>query len=235
MLKNKTLHGIFFGLFLLMGQSMALFGSAVDESHVTERIGVFVRDLKICHQEEWRNLSLELEYESDLSGKRIDPIEIKETFKEFLANYSAPRDFWEVMNLNLIATLTKKFPEIHNLRSILSLKPDQMLIFPRKSTVLYDRSKGIVKESFQFTKLNYLICNETFQSLDLIVAFDLKDNPVPADYPDYRWVDQAMERFFAEHPISLSKWQDIKPLLEAFILKEFPTLTKVEIELRISK
>ncbi|HEY4832308.1 MAG TPA: hypothetical protein VIH61_07095, partial [Waddliaceae bacterium] len=170
--KNITMFGI------LTAFSVSLLSaSIVDDSNKVEREGLFIRDLKICHQQEWRNLSITLEYETVPYGKASNAALIKGYIHQFLDEYPNQTDFWEIMNVNLVRSLLTEFPDIQKLKSILSLKPDRTLSFPRESRINYDVNNNALKESFGFTKLNYAICSETFGSLDLSVFFDLKDNP----------------------------------------------------------
>lgn len=206
--------------------------SVIDDSEATERLGFFVRGIKICHQGEWRHMTVSLEYESEINS---DVQEVKNFVRSFLEQYDNATDYWEVMNTKLVRMLAKEFPSIHTLKSKLSLAPDRTLFFPRESTVEYGRERQALKETFMFTKLNYLICNESFKALDLLVAFNFKEKPTPADYPDYRVVDSAMEEFFAEKPVSLSKWSLLKPQLEAFLLKRFPSFAEVEVSVKVAK
>lgn len=208
--------------------------STLNEKEVIETVGVFIRGLQICHQHEWRNLTLNLEYEAEFDKMSADTLAVKAHVKTFLENYSHPDDFWEIMNTKLIRSIVKTFPEIITLSSTFSLMPDRTLGFPRKSIVSYKRDSETLKESFSFTKLNYLICQETFCSLDLKVSWDMIDNPNPlSDYPDYQWIDGAMDAFFKEHPISFSKWKELKPKLLNSLLERFPTLTSIDIEVKV--
>lgn len=213
----------------------SLSASIVDDTTKVEREGLFIRDLKICHQQEWRNLSITLEYESDPYGKASNTTLIKEYIHQFLDEYPNQTDFWEIMNVKLVRSLLMEFPDIQKLKSVLSLKPDRTLSFPRESTINYDMTDNALKESFGFTKLNYAICSETFSALDLSVFFNLKDNPAQFDYPDYQWVDQAINEFFKEHPLSFSKWQSLKPQLEQFLLERFTTLTEIHVDVTLAK
>ena len=215
---------------LFMGTAQA---SEINDSNATERIGFFVRGLKICHQGEWRNMTVFLEYESDLNA--FDVLKVKNFVRQFLEKYDNAKDYWEVMNIKLVRLLVKEFPSIYTLKAKLSLAPDRTLFFPRESTVEYARDREFLKETFMFTKLKYLICNETFKELDLQVAFNFKENPQPADYPDYRSVDAAMEEFFAEQPVSLSKWSLLKPQLEGFLLKRFPSFSTIDVSVKVAK
>lgn len=188
-----------------------------------ERITVSLKNLKICHQHAWRNLSVGIDY----LGENIDVEDLRTYIKGFLSKYSEMDDFWEVMNVKLVKEISEAFPTISKIESTLSLQPDPVLIFPRGSTVKFDRDSEVLKERFSFTKRNYLICQETFRSLDMHVGFDFKDNPTAFDYPDYRWVDEAMNAFFKEHPVSFTKWTDLRPLLEEHLLREFPSLATI--------
>ena len=158
---------------------------------------------------------------------------VKERIRMFLEEYSNPADFWEIMNTKLVRSLSETFPDITTMKSTLSLAPDRTLHFPRESIIRYDRGSDILKESFNFTKLNYLICQETFRLLDLHVEWDLKNNPTLSDYPDYQWVDEAMEVFFKEHPVSFSEWKTLKPKLQTYLLERFPSLTSINVEVTI--
>jgi len=207
--------------------------SEINDSESDETIGIFVRGLKICHQNEWRNLTVNLEYDAEIGGSAMDIQAVKGHIRMFLEEYSNPDDFWEIMNTKLVRSLSETFPDITTLKSTLSLAPDRTLNFPRESIVRYDRDSDILKESFNFTKLNYLICQDTFRLLDLHVAWDLKDNPTLSDYPDYQWVDEAMEKFFKEHPVSYSEWKSLKPKLQAYLLEQFPSMTFINVEVTI--
>lgn len=201
--------------------------SELDETQANQRSGFSIQGLKIYHQEEWRNMTLTLEYES---GKELD---VKGRVKQFLADYDKPADFWEIMNVKLTRSLIEKYPEITALKTKISLAPDRTLLFPRASTVQYDHSP-VLKEFFEFTKLNYRICNETFQMLDFHISFQMKENPGPFDYPDYQWLDQAMDEYFKERPLSFSKWSEIKPELEGYLLERFPTVSTLNIDVTIA-
>jgi hypothetical protein len=217
--------------FLIVSSVSSLAASVVDDSRKIEREGLFIRDLRICHQLEWRNLSIGLEYESlSLESSRV-----KMFVHKFLESYSNEADFWEVMNVKFVHALTNEFPEIQKLTSTFSLKTDEQLPFPRKSIVSYSADHPALKESFGFTKLNYQICSETFNQLDLSVMFDFWDNPDTFDYPDYRWVDEAINEFFKQRPLSFSKWNDLKPQLEAFLLDRFKTLRDIQVEITLAK
>lgn len=231
----KKTREIFFLLALVWGATAApLSASVLDSSGASERAGFFVRDLKICHQGEWRNLTVNLEYESEVNGSAMNIQNVRNHVKNFLEDFPNTTDFWEIMNTKLVTSLFGEFPDIISLKSVLSLAPDRTLLFPRESTVQYEKNNPFLKESFKFTKINYLICNESFRSLDLHVAFDIKENPGPFDYPDYLWVDGAMEEFFSQDSISISKWSNLKPQVEAFLLTRFPTLTSMRIDITIA-
>ena len=206
-----------------------LLASVIDDSNVTERIGFFVRNLQIYHQEEWRNLNVTLEYKSE--GRVLNIQHVKNHVRQFLEDYPGSKDFWEIMNSKLVHSLVRAYCNISSLKSTLSLAPDHALSFHRESICKYDDDSEVLKESFRFTKLNYLICNESFRSIDLHVAFDLMHNPDPFDYPDYLWIDRAMEEFLAKNPINFSKWNSLKPKLEAFLLEGFPTLISIDIDI----
>jgi len=208
--------------------------SIINDSETVETVGIFVRGLKICHQREWRNLSVNLEYDADIGGDAADIQAVKEFIRTYLEEYSNPDDFWEIMNTKLVHTLSENFPDMIAIKSALSLAPDRTLHFPRESIVRYERGSEYLKESFNFTKLNYLICQETFRSLNLHVAWDMKDNPNPTtDYPDYQWIDEAMDTFFKEHPVSFSEWKTLNPQLQAYLLERFPTVTSMDVEITI--
>lgn len=209
------------------------FSSVINDSDSEERIGFSLKSLSIYHQGEWRNLSVDLDYLSNNEGKAVDVVRVRNYVRLFLEEFPNTTDFWEVMNKKLVHEITDEFPEIRRLTSQLSLAPDNSLSFPRRSTIFYEQGKEALTEYFGFTKLNYQICNVSFRSLDLNVAFQLKDNPSSYDYPDYQWVDQAMEEFFQEHPISFSNWSEIKPRLEAFLLERFTTLSTLSVSVTI--
>lgn len=221
------------GLALLTLTATQLPASELREHNAIERLGVVLKDLEICHQKDWRNLSVDLQYQTD--GIALSGPAVQSHIREFLEAYSEPADFWEVMNTKLVHSLVETFPQITAIESRLSLQPDNSLSFPRVSTVEYTKGSDVLKEAFSFKKLDYLICQDTFQSLDMQVAFDLWDNPVPADYPDYQWVDEAMEAFFAKHPVSFNSWSKLKPILEAHLLETFPSMTTIDIEVTIAK
>lgn len=165
-----------FGTLLFLFSTQVVLASIIDDSNKIEEVGFAFKDLKICHQSEWRHLTVEISYESEQNLE----IDVAKNFVyKFLENYSNEADFWEIMNLNLVHAYLKKFPDVHKLKTTLSLKPDRTLSFPRRSIIAYDVNDEYLKESFGFTKLNYAICSETFLSLDLSVDFDLKSNPGP--------------------------------------------------------
>ncbi len=209
------------------------YASLIDDSTSAEVVGVSLKGLKMCHQREWRNITVNLEYNSDVGGAASDIQLIKGHIRQFLDDYSNPDDFWEIMNTKLIHSLVETFPDIITMKSTLSLEPDRTLTFPRSTIVKFERDSDDLKESFRFTKLNYLICQETFQSLDLHVTWEMKENPGAFDYPDYQWIDQTMSAYFAENPVSFSEWKSLKPQLQAYLLEKYPTLESIEIEVTI--
>jgi len=207
----------------------------LDQAGASEQVGFSVRNLRICHQNEWRNMTVDLEYDVDSMQNPVDVQKVKKHVLEFLNNYPNQADFWEIMNTKLIRSLIDLFPEIRSLRSKLSLAPDRTLSFHRASTAVYEKGEEVLRECFAFTKPQYAICNDTFRLLDMHVDFSLKPNPTALDYPDYQWVDQAMEEFFSKNRLSFSKWKNLKPQLENFLLERFPTLTGIDIRLTVSE
>jgi len=207
----------------------------VNNVSATEMVGLSIHNLQICHQGNWRDMTFQIHYQADPLGTANNVSEIRDFVHEFLNNYPNTTDFWEVMNKKLTLSLTDQFPDIILLESNLAIGPDREFSFPRESIVHYSRESGITKESFRFTKLNYLVCNETFKSLDFHVSFDFKEKPDPSDYPDYQWIDAAMEQFFAKEPVSFSKWEKTKHKLEAFLKEKFPTLPCLEIDVSAAK
>lgn len=219
-------------IFLMLIAKGPLFASKIDDTNASEKVGLFVRHLKICHQDEWRNMTVSLEYDTDAMDKTTDVQKIREHIRSFLESYDNRVDFWEVMNKKLIHSLLKEFPTIKTILSRLSLAPDRTLYFPRESIVEYTQGKEVLKEIFTFTKLKYLVCNTTFQSLDFNIAYEFKALPAPSDYPDYRSVDERIEQFFSKNPVSVATWRSLKPLLEAFLLKQFPSFASVEVNVK---
>ncbi len=206
------------------------YASEVDETEIEEKIGIFVRGLKICHQHEWRNLTVELEYGTQIDNSHENAQEVKKYVKEFLDKYSNPDDFWEIMNVKLVDSLLKNFTGMQSVKSTLILAPDKTLKFPRSSIVNYERGEETLRESFSFTKQNFLICEETFHKLNLHVKWDMKKKPGNFDYPDYQWVNTAIEKYFAKNSVCLSKWSKTKHELVESLLKKFKTLVSVHIE-----
>lgn len=232
-MKNKSKIIALAGL--LLAAPIALTASKIKDHQSTEKLGLSVNNLEICHQGNWRTMTFNFQYQADPLGASNQVGEVRNFVHQFLENYPNTKDFWEVMNTKLVLSLAEKFPDIKTLQSKLAIAADKDFSFPRESTVYYTDESGIVKESFRFTKLNYLICNETFKSIDFHVVFDFKKNPIPSDYPDYQWIDQAMEEFFAKNPISFSKWEETKPKLKAFLNEKFPTLTCIDVEISAAK
>lgn len=221
---------------LLTLASSILHASLIDDRETVEALGIFVRGITICHQREWRNLTVNLEYNTDIGNNTTDIQAIKERIRRFLDEYANPDDFWEVMNTNLVLSLSASYPDITTIKSTLSLSQDRTLQFPRESIVRFEKGSDNLKESFSFTKLNYPICQESFHSLDLRVSWDLKANPDPSsDYPDYQWVNDAMHAFFKEHPVSISEWKTLKPLLIAYLIEQFPSVSTMDVEITIAE
>ena len=157
-----------------------------------------------------------------------------EYIRRFLKEYTKQNDFWEVMNAKLVNSLAHDFLEIEGITSTFSLAPDRVLNFPRESTVRYERGALLLKEYFKFTRLNYLICQKTFQSLNLHVSWEMKVKPnLATDYPDYQWVDQVLRDFFAKNPVSMSNWKKLKTILIAHLLGKFSSLVSVDIEITV--
>lgn len=218
-------------MFLVAGTSYA---SEINDSETVESVGVFVRGLKMYHQEEWRNLTINLEYEVE-EGSEINAQTVKNHIRMFLEKYSEPADFWEIMNIKLVGSLSETFSNIISMKSALSLAPDRTLRFPRESIVKWSRGTENLKESFNFTKMNYQICQKSFRMLNLHVAWDMKVNPTKWDYPDYQWIDQAMNEFFKENPISFTEWKAQKPELQTYLLERFPSLTSLDVEVTVAE
>ncbi len=211
------------------------FASKINEEDLVEVTGISFKGLKICHQNEWRNLSINMEYEADAGGNSMDLQAMKKHIRLFLENYPNPNDFWEVMNTNLVHSLRQSYPDIISIKNTLTLAPDRTLLFPRESIVRSHRNSDFLRESFNFTKLNYIICQETFRSLNINVAWSIKENPAMSDYPDYLWINEAMDEFFKMHPVSLSNWKSLKPKLQLHLLERFPSLIALDIEVAIAE
>lgn len=233
-MKNIKKHLILIGIASFSMIKLPLSASAINDTHTIESYGVSIQQMEICHQREWRNLSINLDYDTKVDGKAGDIQKVKDAIRLFLDDYSNPDDFWEVMNTNLVHYLADKFPDITSMNSQLSLSPDMTLHFPRESTVKFNRDTDVLKESFNFTKKGYLICQETFRLLDMKVSWEMKDSPNPTlDYPDYQWVDNAMQTFFAEYPLSYSEWKILKPKLQKYLLEQFNGLESIEIQIMV--
>lgn len=202
--------------------------SEIKDRETVEIVGISMRQLVICHQHEWRNLTVNLEFNAEISNRTQA---IRDHVRVFLEQYSQPDDFWEIMNTKLVHSLLESFPAITTMKSILSLEPDRTLKFQRESNVQFD--KGTMKESFGFTKSNSPISEEI---LNLHVVWDMKENLNPAtDYPDFQWVNEAMESFFKEHPMHTSDWKSLKPMLQSYLLEKFSTLSSIHVKAELAE
>jgi hypothetical protein len=208
---------------LVAAQSSA---SVIKDTNSTERVSFKITGLVICHQLEWRNMTLSMKFDTRLE----DVHAVKQFVMTFLQQYDKEMDFWEIMNAKLAHAIVQQFPEITYMKSSIHLAPDRTLSFPRQSTVIYSKESSALQEAFSFTKLDYKISNETFDKLDFHVSFKVKENPDPFDYPDYQWVDAAMEEFFKNRPMSTNQWKELKPQLEAYLLERFSTLTSIDVD-----
>lgn len=212
------------------------YGSVVNDSESIETVAVELQGLSICHQREWRKMTVHLDYRMSKDHPATDVNMVKGKIRSFLDHYSQEDDFWEIMNTNLVRYLSESFPEMEAIKSTLCLAPDATLKNHRKSIVRLDREAETMSEAFVYLKSNYLICQETFKALDLRITWEMLPNPDPAtDYPDYLWIDSAIDAFFREHPVSVSEWKSLKPCLQEYLLGQFPSLASVDIEVTVAE
>jgi hypothetical protein len=72
------------GLFTIFSGNL-LFGSILDERQALETTGIALKDLKICHQNAWKNLSIFIEYQLEPNKEELDPKCLKNYVKTFLS------------------------------------------------------------------------------------------------------------------------------------------------------
>jgi hypothetical protein len=216
------------GLLALFSSNL-LFGSILNESQVVETSSISIKDLKIYHQNLWRNLSVFLEYEIEANENSLNKDSLKDHAIDFLKQYKNPTDFWEIINNQMVQSIVKDFSDIQTLKSTFLVKPDEKLILTRFSTVYYDKTKDNLVETFGFNKENFAICNETFKSLNLSISWEFKKMPSKDDYFDWRSVNNEIIAFFKENPLSFSKWEYLKPKLESRLLEKFTSIEKINV------
>ena len=214
------------GLFTIFSGNL-LFGSILDERQALETTGIALKDLKICHQNAWKNLSIFIEYQLEPNKEELDPKCLKNYVKTFLSQYKNFEDFWEIMNKTIVKWIAKDFPDIQTIKSTFYLKPDKIVLFTRFSTVYFDESDHKFIETFGYEKENFAICNETFKSMNLSVSWEFKEPTSPKDYFDFQDMDAQITQFFKENPLCFSKWENLKPKLEKQLQEKFKSINNV--------
>jgi hypothetical protein len=220
------------GLFTIFSGNL-LFGSILDERQALETTGIALKDLKICHQNAWKNLSIFIEYQLEPNKEELDPKCLKNYVKTFLSQYKNFEDFWEIMNKTIVKWIAKDFPDIQTIKSTFYLKPDKIVLFTRFSTVYFDESDHKFIETFGYEKENFAICNETFKSMNLSVSWEFKEPTSPKDYFDFQDMDAQITQFFKENPLCFSKWENLKPKLEKQLQEKFKSINKVTVDITL--
>ena len=104
------------GLFTILSTNL-LFASILDERQALETSGISLKDLKICHQNAWKNLSIFIEYQVEPNKDDLNPKCLKNYVKNFLIQYKNSEDFWEIMNSCIVKWIVKDFPDIETIKS----------------------------------------------------------------------------------------------------------------------
>lgn len=218
---------------LAIFSSNLLFASILDDSNAVETNSISLKDLKIYHQYEWRNLSIILEYQIAPDKEDLDTKSVKNYVVSFLKQYKNPEDFWEIMDNKIVKLILRDFPDIQTMKSTFLLKPDKKILFSRFSSIYYDRANKKFIETFGFDKENFAICNETFKSMNLSVSWSFKDSPKPNDYFKFEDMDEQIIKFFKENPLAFSKWEYLKPKLEKQLLEKFESINSVNVNVTL--
>jgi len=220
------------GLFTIFSGNL-LFGSILDERQALETTGIALKDLKICHQNAWKNLSIFIEYQLEPNKEELDPKCLKNYVKTFLSQYKNFEDFWEIMNKIIVKWIAKDFPDIQTIKSTFYFQPDKIVLFTRFSTVYFDESDHKFIETFGYEKENFAICNETFKSMNLSVSWEFKEPSSPKDYFAFQDMDAQITQFFKENSLCFSKWENLKPKLEKQLQEKFKSINKVTVDITL--
>jgi hypothetical protein len=220
------------GLLALFSSNL-LFGSILNESQVVETNSISIKDLKMYHEDLWRNLSIFLEYEIESNKNSLNTDSLKNYVIDFLKQYKNPTDFWEIINNQIVRSIIKDFPDIQTLKSTFLVKPDEIFFVTRFSTVYYNKNQENLVETFGFNKENFAICNETFKSMNLSISWEFKKMPSKDDYFDWRIVNNEIIAFFKENPLGFSKWEYLKPKLESRLFEKFTSLEKINVDVTL--
>ncbi|NDE63876.1 MAG: hypothetical protein EB053_05930 [Chlamydiae bacterium] len=218
---------------LAIFSSNLLFATILDQGQALETSGIALKDLKICHQNGWKNLSIFIEYQIEPNKEELDPKCLKNYVKNFLSQYKNSEDYWEIMNSTIVKWIAKDFPDTQAIKSTFLLKPDKIVPFTRYSTIYFDELDKKFIETFGYEKENFAICNETFKSINLSVSWEFKKPTSPKDYFDFQDLDAQITLFFKENPLCFSKWEYLKPKLEKQLLKKFKSIKKVDVNITL--
>lgn len=230
--KNKLLFSLFF-ITLALASQPSVYSSEIDNTHVSEQMGFKINNIRIHHQDFWRTLNLSLEYSAHKEMTPPDTLAIKDSLKQFLHDYSNPKDYWEIMNVNLVHFLTQKYPSLDFLKIQIAVVPDQPVPFCRKSIVTYMTGKNL-QEEFEFRIENDPLFSSVFKDVTMRIVFKYIENPQVFDYPDFLWINDTVKQFLIDHQQELSQWDTIRPILEKQILEKYQGLTNVDIPVCIT-
>ncbi len=90
------------------------------------------------------------------------------------------------------------------------------------------------QERFEFEIRDLKVTHQGGNALTLKLRYDYRRGLKPADYPDFRRIAQACEEFFTSYPNDADFWEVLNLKLTARLLREFPALESVTLEIHVA-
>lgn len=231
---KKTLHTVLFSFALLCAPTyQSLSAAATEQSAPVEISGFEIHDLKIHHQENDRTLNLKASFTYHPASQGPDVQQIREATLQYIRNYPSPMDYWEIMNTNLEQMLLTTYPGLSCLKMEIAIVSDEPIPFNRRSVVRYN-GKDILEESFGFEIKDFKFHNCVPMHVNLDVFYHYIDNPQKSDYPDFRWIADAINQYIAQRPEPCKDWPELKQELIQHVQAQFPVIKTLDIKATLS-
>ena len=142
--------------------------------------------------------------------------ELASTVRAFLTNYPNKTDYWEVINRKLNHTLIEKY-KLDELTTYLVIRPDEIYPIGRASFVETRKDGSTERFGFKLT-------SKTAPTLE--IALDVPPGALSEQIPDYRYLQQEIERYTSLHALSEKQTQ---ANLARWLLARFPAFHTVDL------
>ena len=96
------------------------------------------------------------------------------------------------------------------------------------------RTRTGLSEQFQFEMHDLKVAHQGGNTLALKVSYDYRRGIKPSEYPDFTRLAGACDEFFKSYPNATDFWEILNLKLTALLLREFPALDSVTVEIHVA-